>query len=307
MTDEDVEKEIKNLQEQNAMVVRKDGAVEDGNIVKIDVAEVDENGNEIEDSKSSDFTFTVGSGYNRYKIDSDIIGMAAGEEKTFDKTYGEDETNETLKGKTLKLHVKVNEVKYRDIPELDDDFAQDVKEEYKTVADLKAGIRADFEKRLEEAQKNIKADAIINAIAKNAVISIPKSMIDYEAENQWQRLVQQMGGSEEQLNSFLQIQGSGKETLKESWKEPITEDLKKQMILDAIRKKEDFKVDEEAYEAKCKEEIKDSYTDEQKDYLKSAIKDEMQYAETVPFLLANNTFKEGETVSFDAFMNPTEE
>ena len=172
---------------------------------------------------------------------------------------------------------------------------------------MKAGIRADFEKRLEEAQKNIKADAIINAIAKNAVISIPKSMIDYEAENQWQRLVQQMGGSEEQLNSFLQIQGSGKETLKESWKEPITEDLKKQMILDAIRKKEDFKVDEEAYEAKCKEEIKDSYTDEQKDYLKSAIKDEMQYAETVPFLLANNTFKDGETLSFEAFMNPSEE
>ena len=233
--------------------------------------------------------------------------MAAGEEKTFDKTYGEDETNETLKGKTLKLHVKVNEVKYRDIPELDDDFAQDVKEEYKTVADLKAGIRADFEKRLEEAQKNIKADAIINAVAKNAVISIPKSMIDYEAENQWQRLVQQMGGSEEQLVSFLQIQGSGKETLMENWKEPIIEDLKKQMILDAIRKKEDFKVDEEAYEAKCKEEIKDSYTDEQKDYLKSAIKDEMQYAETVPFLLANNTFKDGETLSFEAFMNPSEE
>ena len=83
--------------------------------------------------------------------------------------------------------------------------------------------------------------------------------------------------------------------------------LKKQMILDAIRKKEDFKVDEEAYEAKCKEEIKDSYTDEQKDYLKSAIKDEMQYAETVPFLLANNTFKDGETLSFEAFMNPSEE
>ena len=65
--------------------------------------------------------------------------------------------------------------------------------------------------------------------------------------------------------------------------------------------------DEKAFEDKCNEEIKDSYSPEQKEYLKSAIKDEMQYAETVPFLLANNTFKEGETVSFDAFMNPTEE
>ena len=233
--------------------------------------------------------------------------MAAGEEKTFEKTYGEDEPNDTLKGKTLKLHVKVNEVKYRDIPELDDDFAQDVKEEYKTVDELKAGIRADFEKRLEEAMKNVKADAIIKAVAKNAVISIPKSMIDYESENHWQRFVSQMGIPEEQFVSYLQIQGSGKETLMESWKEPISEDLKKQMILDAIRKKENFKIDEEAYEAKCKEEIKDSYTDEQKDYLKTVIKDEMQYSETVPFLLANNTFKDGETVSFEAFMNPSEE
>ena len=233
--------------------------------------------------------------------------MSAGEEKTFDKTYGEDEVNETLKGKTLKLHVKVNEVKYRDLPKVDDDFAQDVKDEYKTVEDLKAGIKADFEKRLEDASKNIKADKIVNAIAKSATIAIPQSMIDYESENYWQRFVKQMGIPEEQFVSYLQLQGSGKETLVEGWKESIIEDLKKQMILDEIRKKEDFKIDEKAFEDKCNEEIKDSYSPEQKEYLKSAIKDEMQYAETVPFLLANNTFKEGETVSFDAFMNPTEE
>ena len=278
-----------------------------GDIVKVDVAELDENGNEIEESKSTDFTFTVGSGYNRFKIDSDIIGMSAGEEKTFDKTYGEDEANETLKGKTLKLHVKVNEVKYRDLPKVDDDFAQDVKDEYKTVEDLKAGIKADFEKRLEDASKNIKADKIVNAIAKSATIAIPQSMIDYESENYWQRFVKQMGIPEEQFVSYLQLQGSGKETLVEGWKESIIEDLKKQMILDEIRKKEDFKIDEKAFEDKCNEEIKDSYSPEQKEYLKSAIKDEMQYAETVPFLLANNTFKDGETVSFEAFMNPSEE
>ena len=116
-----------------------------------------------------------------------------------------------------------------------------------------------------------------------------------------------MGIPEEQFVSYLHLQGRGKETLVEGWKESIIEDLKKQMILDEIRKKEDFKIDEKAFEDKCNEEIKDSYSPEQKEYLKSAIKDEMQYAETVPFLLANNTFKEGETVSFDAFMNPAEE
>ena len=306
VTDEDIDNEIKRLQSQNAMVVRKDGPVADGDIVKVDVAELDAEGKEIEGSKNTDFTFTVGSGYNHYKIDTDIIGMAAGEEKTFDKTYGEDETNETLKGKTLKIYVKVNEVKYRDIPELDDDFAQDVKDEYKTVADLKAGIRADFEKRLEEAMKNVKANTIINEIASKAVISIPQSMLEYETENQWQRFVRQTNIPEEQLISYLGVQG-GKKAFTDGWKDSIIADLKKQMILDEIRKKEDFKIDEKEYEEKCNSEIKDSYSDEQKDYLKSAIKDEMQYAETIPYLLANNTFKEGETVSFDAFMNPTEE
>ena len=307
VTDEDVEKEIKNLQEQNAMVVRKDGAVEDGNIVKIDVAEVDENGNEIEDSKSSDFTFTVGSGYNRYKIDSDIIGMAAGEEKTFDKTYGEDETNETLKGKTLKLHVKVNEVKYRDIPEVDDDFAQDVKDEYKTVEDLKNGIKAQLESSLEEAMKNNKSNAILNAIAANADFAIPASMIDAEVENSWHNFVRQSGIPEDQLMKFLEMQGQTKAQFTEAWREPAKADIRKQLILDAIRKKEDFKIDEEKYAKTCEEEIKESYSDEQKEYMKSMIKDDMQYSMTVPFLLENNTFKEGKTLSYKEYMTPTEE
>ena len=307
VTDEDVEKEIKNLQEQNAMVVRKDGAVEDGNIVKIDVAELDENGNEIEDSKTSDFTFTVGSGYNRYKIDSDIIGMAAGEEKTFDKTYGEDETNETLKGKTLKLHVKVNEVKYRDIPEVDDDFAQDVKDEYKTVEDLKNGIKAQLESSLEEAMKNNKSNAILNAIAANADFAIPASMIDAEVENSWHNFVRQSGIPEDQLMKFLEMQGQTKAQFTEAWREPAKADIRKQLILDAIRKKEDFKIDEEKYAKTCEEEIKESYSDEQKEYMKSMIKDDMQYSMTVPFLLENNTFKEGKTLSYKEYMTPTEE
>ena len=307
VTDEDVEKEIKRLQEQNAMVIRKDGAVENGDIVKVDVAELDENGNEIEESKSTDFTFTVGSGYNRFKIDSDIIGMSAGEEKTFDKTYGEDETNETLKGKTLKLHVKVNEVKYRDIPEVDDDFAQDVKDEYKTVEDLKNGIKAQLESSLEEAMKNNKSNAILNAIAANADFAIPASMIDAEVENSWHNFVRQSGIPEDQLMKFLEMQGQTKAQFTEAWREPAKADIRKQLILDAIRKKEDFKIDEEKYAKTCEEEIKESYSDEQKEYMKSMIKDDMQYSMTVPFLLENNTFKEGKTLSYKEYMTPTEE
>ena len=307
VTDEDVEEEIKRLQNQNAMVMKKNGPAAEGDIVKVDYAELDEEGNEIDGSKTTDFTFTIGSGYNHYKLDNEIIGMASGEEKTVEKTYGEDEANESLRGKTLKLYVKVNEVKYRDIPEVDDDFAQDVKDEYKTVDDLKAGIKADFQQTLENALKNVKADAVVTAIASKAEITIPASMLEYEKENHWQSFVRQSGIPEEQLLSYLQIQGQSKKDFVEPWTDSILQDLKKQMVLDEIRKKEDFKIDEAAFEEKCNNEIKDSYSDEQKDYLKAAIKDEMQYAEAVPFLLANNTFKETATVSYKEFMTPTEE
>ena len=90
--------------------------------------------------------------------------MKKGEEKKFEKTYGEDYANPDYKGKTITLVVAVTEIKTRHLPVVDDEFAQDVREEYKTVADMKAGIRANLQKEVDEQVENAKKSAIVDAL-----------------------------------------------------------------------------------------------------------------------------------------------
>ena len=307
VTEDDINSEIKRLQEQNAMVVKKNGPAAEGDIVKVDYVELDAEGNAVADTERKDFTFTIGSGYNFYKLDKDIIGMNAGDEKKVEKTFTAEDDMPGYEGKTVTVSVKLNEVKFRDIPEVDDDFAQDVKDEYKTVDDLKAGIKAQLESSLEGAMKNAKTDAVVDKIVAASSFSVPASMVDAELENSWQSMIRQYGISEEQFTKFIEMQGQTKADMLNAWRDSAVSNIKKQLIVDAIRKKEAFQVNEDEYAAACDKEIKDSYNEEQKAYLKAAIKDDMEYAMVAPFLLENNTFKESEAVSYKEYMTPSEE
>ena len=109
-------------------------------------------------------------------------------------------------GKTVKISVKVKELKRRELPVVDDDFAQDVKDEYKTVADLKAGLRAKLEKNVEEKSKNDKAAALMAKISADCPFAVPASMIDMEVEQSWNKFVNQSGMPEEQLMAFFKMQ-----------------------------------------------------------------------------------------------------
>ena len=303
IADSDIDDEIKNLQQQNSIVKTKDGKAENGDIITIDYEELDENGNGVENTKREGFTFTIGSGYNFYKLDDDVIGMAKGDEKVVEKTYTEEDNVPGYEGKTIKLSVKCTEVKARELPEVDDEFAQDVKEEYKTVADLKSGIKANLQKEIDEAEKNSKADAIVSKIAEGTEINLPKSMVDFELEQSWKRFVQQSQLPEEQLMAFFKMQNQTKEGILANWEETAKKDLKNQLILDEIKKKESFEVNEEEYKKACDEQLK-SVTDENlKKYYEKMIKDDMQFAMVVPFLLEKNTFKVGKTLTYKEFKN----
>lgn len=303
VADEDVEEEVKRLQEQNSMVRSKDGKAENGDIITIDYAELDENGKVVESTERKDFTFTIGSGYNFYKLDNDVIGMAKDDEKVVEKSYTEEDNVPGYEGKTIKLNVKCTAVKTRELPAIDDEFAQDVKDEYKTVADLKAGIKADLLKEIETAQKSEKSEAIIEKIASNVEIALPQSMIDFELEQSWKRFVQQSQLPEEQLMAFFKMQNQTKESIMEAWRPNAEKDLKFQLILDEIKKKENFEVNEEEFKKACDEQLK-SVTDENtRKYYEEMIKDDMQFSMVMPFLLEKNTFKNGKTLSYKEYKN----
>lgn len=301
VADSDIEDEIKHLQEQNSMVRTKDGAASDGDIVTLDYAELDENGKAIADTERKDFTFTIGSGYNFYHLDQDVIGMAKGDEKIVEKTYTEEDNVPGYEGKTIKLNVKCTEVKTRELPEVDDEFAQDVKEEYKTVADLKAGIRADLTKRVEDSQKNEKTEKLLKKISDATEMSLPQSMIEFELEQSWKRFVQQSQLPEEQLMAFFKMQNQTKESIIETWKPSAENDLKIQLILDEIKKKEDFQVNEEEFKKACDEQLKNITDETTKKYYENMIKDDMQFSMVIPFLLEKNTFKAGKTVTYKEY------
>lgn len=303
VADSDVEEEIKRLQEQNSMVRSKDGEAANGDIITINYVELDEEGKEVENTKREDFTFTIGSGYNFYKLDNDVIGMKKDDEKVVEKTYSAEDNVPGYEGKTIKLSVKCTAVKVRELPEVDDEFAQDVKEEYKTVADLKAGIKADLLKQVEDTQKSEKTDAILNKISSEVEIALPQSMIDFELEQSWKRFVQQSQLPEEQLMAFFKMQNQTKEGIIEAWRPSAEKDLKNQLILDEIKKKEDFKVDEEEFKKACDEQLKNISDETTKKYYENIIKDDMQFTMVIPFLLENNTFKTGKKLSFKEFKN----
>ena len=302
VTEADVDNEIQKLREQNAIVKTKDGALEKGDIATIDYVELDEEGNEKSNTERKGFTFTLGTGYNYYMIDEDIIGMKKGDEKVIEKTYKEDETS-PLAGKSVKLRVKVNEVKLRELPEVDDDFAQDVKEEYKTVADLRKATREKLEKEVDDALKNIKASSLMEKLVEETKFPLPESMIKTQLEQAWRNFIQQSGLDEKTFNKFMEMQSQSKDQILAEWRPSAEKELREQLILDAIKSKEDFALDEEEYKKACDEQLK-NIPEENRDFYKEMIKDDMQFAKVVPFLLENNTFKAGkEKKSYKEFFN----
>lgn len=302
--DEDIQKEIDKLLDQNAIVKTKEnGTVEKGDIVTLDYVELDNDGKEVEATKRNGFTFTVGSGYNYYELDDDIIGMKKDEEKNVTKTYPEND--DVLAGQTKTIKVKVTEIKVKELPALDDEFAQDVKEEYKTVEDLKNGCKEKLEKDAENIFMEDKMTALLTLLESETEFSLPESMVRIELENSWRRFVQQSGLEESVLEKFMNMQDQSKASIFATWKPSAEQNVRNQLVLEDIKKKEDFPVSEEEVDKILKERFS-SVTDEKDlEYYKNMIKDDMQFSKVVPFLLENNTFTVKEKKSYKDFMERT--
>jgi trigger factor len=302
ISDEVINKELEKLRDQNALVVEKNGAVAEGDIVTVDYVELDAEGNEVAGTERKDFIFTVGSGTNFYKIDSDVVGMLKGETKTIVKTYGEDHEHAEYVGKTVSIRVTLNVVKVREVPELDDDFAQDVSEEYKTLADLVTATRSKLEASLKGHLEETKLTKLLDKILEDVTIAVPASMINAEVDSSWRKFVSQSGMPEAQILKFLEFQGQSKDDFTASWRESAEKNLKIQLIMEKVKEKENFELDATEVEAVAADQLKDVTDEKMKAYYMASIEDEMKFKKAGEFLLANNTIIEGESVSYDDFM-----
>ena len=186
IADADLERELGRLQEQNAVVIDKQAddsgqvVVAQGDVVTVNYVEQDDAGQPIPGSERRDFVFEVGTEYNIYQMDEDLVGMARGADQVIAKSYPADYQYSDLAGRTVTLKVTVTSVKEKQLPDLDDELAQDVSDRFETLDDLKADLRSRLQ---DDADRRVRARLIgelMDKVVETSQVPLPKSMVAAE-------------------------------------------------------------------------------------------------------------------------------
>lgn len=249
VTDEDVENELKQLQERHAeLAVKEEGTIENGDTAVIDFdGYVD--GEAFEGGAADNYSLEIGSGSFIPGFEEQLVGLAAGAEKDVEVNFPEDYHAENLAGKPAVFKVKVHEIKTKVLPELDDEFAKDVSEDVETLEELKAQTRT----RLEEAKKteaeNHLRDTLVEKAAEGVEVDIPQALIDNEISRMMQEFEQRLQMQGMNLDLYFQFSGQDEEALKAQMKDDAEKRVKYNLTLEAIVKAENIEVSEEDVEA----------------------------------------------------------
>lgn len=314
VADEDLARELEAIRQRNAIVTDKSGPAEKGDVVTLNWTELDANGSPVGGTAREDFTFELGSGKNIYKFDDDIVGMAPSAQKTFTKTYAADFEYPELAGKTVTISATVTKVKQKDVPELDDELAQDVSEKYKTLDDLKTSIGNQLEEALANKTRSFKENAVIEEVLKRTTIEVPESMIAAEQAMRWESLKREMGiDTDEKMEKIAAYSGKDRQSLYADWRPSIEHALASRLVLDKLIEAGSYVATDEdlaaEYEKQAKEmgisadEVKAEYEKQGSvDYIKDQIR-EKKFFDSV---LSSVIVKEGGATTFLDFMNGNE-
>ena len=249
VTDEDVQNELKALQERQAeLVVKEEGAVENGDTVVLDF-EGFVDGEAFEGGKAENYSLEVGSGSFIPGFEEQLTGLEAGAEKDLEVTFPEEYHAEELAGKPAVFKVKIHEIKAKELPELNDEFAKDIDEEVETLAELTEKTK----KRLEEAKEN-EADAklreeLVLKASENAEADVPQAMIDTELDRMLKEFEQRLQMQGMNLELYTQFSGQDENALKEQMTEDAAKRVKSNLTLEAIAQAENLEVTDEEVEA----------------------------------------------------------
>ena len=300
---EDEARELEDIRERNAIVMERDASASaaKGDIATVDFREIGVDGQAVASTEREDFTFEIGTGYDIYKIDDEIVGMKRDEERTIEKSYPEGFENRELAGRSVKLLVKLSKIKEKRLPALDDDLAQDVSEKYKTLDDLKADLRGHLEKRLSDKLKQLEEKALIDGLLARSAVELPASMVAAELAMRLENLKRQMAfDTEDKLDRFLSYSGKTREALIEDWRPSAERSIRTRLVIEKLVEEGGYSCSESDLEAEFSRQAGESSLsiDEVKaehekrgsmDYLRDRIKEDKMMAD----LLAAATVKAG--------------
>lgn len=245
VSEEEIKADIDREREQNARDVDVDDRpVRSGDRIKLDFdGSVD--GEPFEGGKASDFDLTIGSGSFIPGFEDQIIGKNIGEAFDVNVTFPEDYHAEALKGKPAVFRCKVNSISEHQVPELDDDFVQDVSE-FDTVDEYRADVEKKIFERKEKAQKSANESAAVKAALANASMEVPEEMIEEQAERLVEEMMQQIQSQGMDPKQYMQLTGMNEASMKEQMKPQALERIKNSLFLEEVVKAENIEISDEA-------------------------------------------------------------
>ena len=245
----DVNARLKEMADRNSRLVSVDRAVKKGDTADIDFEGFD-NGKAFDGGKGENFDLEIGSGSFVPGFEDQLIGMKAGEEKDIDITFPENYTKD-LAGKQVVFHVKVNEVKEKQTPALDDEFAKDVSE-FETLKELKDDTKAKITAEREQSAKIAFENALLEKVAGDIKADIPEVMIEEQCRRFLDEFKQRLQAQGIPYDQYCKMTGMDEAKFMEDGREPAVRQVKMDLAIAAIIKAENLDVTDEEIEEKYK-------------------------------------------------------
>ena len=294
VSDKDVEHELGHMAEHNARLV----SIEDRPVEKGDIAVIDFegflDGNPFEGGKAEKHELEIGSNTFIPGFEDQVIGMKIDEEKDLNVTFPEDYFSKDLAGKPVVFKVKVHEIKHKELPKMDDEFAKDVSE-FDTLLDLKNSIKEKIQKENDDKAKYETEDNAIKAVCDGVELEIPSGMIETEVDNMVKDVEQRLQYQGLTLEQYYTLSGKPEAVMRDEMKETAEKNVKSRLVIEAIIKAEDIKPEDKEVEEKLKEMAKNYQKTEeemlQNTYLKDYITENMKVEKAIQFVIDNAKFK----------------
>lgn len=292
--EEDIQSQLVSMQEKNARTeIKKEGSVEKGDIAVIDFKGFVD-GEVFEGGEGSDYSLEIGSGSFIDNFEDQLIGLSTGEEKDVNVTFPESYGKEDLNGKPALFKVTVKEIKVKELPELNDEFAKD-SSEFDTITELKEDIKKKIAEDNAEKERVELEEAVITAVIEKSKIDLPEVMIDNEIDAMVKDLEERLKYQGLTLEQYMEYTGNTNEKMRDYMKENAERKVRADIVLPAIAKAEDISATEEEVKLKAGEVAKmySANADEKMIELlmnaqRSVLENDVIIKKTIQFLVDNS-------------------
>ena len=293
----DVENELKDMQDKNSRLV----TVENRPAQNDDTAIIDfegfVDGVAFDGGKGENYNLVLGSHSFIEGFEDQVVGMNVGEEKEINVTFPKEYFSKNLAGKPAVFKVKLNELKKKELPELDDEFAKDVSE-FDTLKELKQSIKEKLEKQFKDREKYEKEDAVVRELVKELEVDIPSGMIEAEVENMMKDMEQRMSYQGLKMDQYLKMMNKTEEQFKKEYEPQALEAIKSRLAIEVVVKSEKIEASDEEIKTKI-EEMAKNYGKEAKELeenenVRNYIKNGIENEKAMEFLVANSKEKKAE-------------